>query len=92
MSIAHGVTRLFAGRRGAGEQLNARRPSRAQKTCSAKHANDDELKTKYMVIINNVPSKVECMYVATGTTYIHLCSPIFEIKHLKPFTAADFLD
>ena len=45
-----------------------------------------------MVIINNVPSKVECMYVATGTTYIHLCSPIFEIKHLKPFTAADFLD
>jgi hypothetical protein len=46
---AHGVARLFAGRRGAGEQLNARQVKQ-KKTCSAKHihANNLGLNTSYI--------------------------------------------
>jgi hypothetical protein len=46
MSTAHGVARLFAGRRGAGEQLNARQVEQKNVFGEA-YANNLGLKTNY---------------------------------------------
>ena len=45
MCTAHGVARLFAGRRGAGEQLNARQVKQIN-VFSKAHANNVELQTR----------------------------------------------
>ena len=71
MSTAHGVARLFARRRGAGERLNARQVE--QKTCSAKHMQIISESKRIMINLNSlynlriIPDNVG---VGTGTTLV----------------------